>query len=219
MKNSLLVLIVISPLSNSEELNTFRNGELADADKINENFGALDRQIQANKDKLTILEGFQGTATPLPRVVDSSCESIGWAEKITPHDGTAIALHRLADGKYIRLYVTRRPTDNKLLWADGTGPVHFSDPDCTGTPYVLGSNPWYEIANISGGGIDGAGNIYRSLGEVIPTTVKSYGALGTDWGGCWNQEETLELHVAEVAIPSTIFSPPYRVIFDERDCP
>jgi hypothetical protein len=56
MRYLLTVLLLLPTLVSAQELHAFRNGEVADADKINENFQNLAQQTAALSDRITALE-------------------------------------------------------------------------------------------------------------------------------------------------------------------
>ena len=56
MRYLLTALLLLPALVFAQELHTFKNGEVADADKINENFQSLAQQTAALSDRITALE-------------------------------------------------------------------------------------------------------------------------------------------------------------------
>ena len=167
MRYLLLSLFLIFPaLVAAQELHTFSNGEVADAEKINENFEALKSEISGNggcsaeQDESSVIiscaDGSSGVLAGAGTVIALSNGVFGDSENLTyntgdivvkDNDGVIIAVANSSGGEIVEVTLEQDPLLLGYLYNDHseqqirvTGTdynyILFQTDDCSGQPFV-----------------------------------------------------------------------------------
>ena len=184
--------ILFSSLVLAQELHTLSNGEVADAEKINENFNVVREQIEA-------ISGESNAPISAWTWVDANGQFIGYGLP----DNTDVFTRFVVDDYVYRLYEISYG-DIKYLFS----PLYFASLDCSGEPFLYVSSGGPSNFSSSPFGLDIEGYIHvagEPLSETVETrsrTVRSDSNLYSPPTNLTCQETTYSPGVLRSTVPT-----------------
>ena len=177
MKRLLLSLILFFPTAlAAQELHTFSNGEVADAEKINENFEALKSEMSAAQ-----------SSSPRMAWATTSGEVNGyWFQE---NDYPYIALKLPNDSAvYLSPFDPREPEEEDRE----TPNAYYLDTDCQGVAYVEGQSAFWQMMLVVGNSEYFLKRTVKRSNDAEDLVSRSY---FMNWEGvrqCQNSETTID---------------------------